>query len=91
MSHPSLRLPCYWKQVKNTDFINEYVRQYLSKHVDDGRMRELKQVMKFINTHNPYEEEISWSALLSYIFDETKTGANSLSQSINGWLDKLSE
>ncbi|MFI8494142.1 hypothetical protein ACIGC1_14670 [Peribacillus butanolivorans] len=75
--------------VKNSDFINEYVRIFLSKHVDEGRMRELKQVMTFVNKNNPYEEQISWSAITSFIVDEMKTGTSNLSQSINGWLDKL--
>lgn len=51
-------------------------------------MRELKKVMKFINTNNPYEEEISWSALLSSLFDELKIGASNISESIQDWLDK---
>ncbi|MBK5446689.1 MULTISPECIES: hypothetical protein [unclassified Peribacillus] len=75
--------------VKNSDFINEYVRIFLSKHVDEGRMRELKQVMTFINKNNPYEEQISWSTITSFIVDEMKIGTSNLSQSINGWLDKL--
>ncbi|MDE3841103.1 hypothetical protein C0966_17740 (plasmid) [Bacillus methanolicus] len=74
--------------VRNSDFINEYVRDYLKQHLDDGRMRELKKVMKFINTNNPYEEEISWSALLSFLFDELKIGASNVSESIQDWLDK---
>ncbi|AIE61761.1 hypothetical protein [Bacillus methanolicus] len=74
--------------IRNSDFINEYVRDYLKQHLDDGRMRELKKVMKFINTNNPYEEEISWSALLSFLFDELKIGASNISESIQDWLDK---
>jgi hypothetical protein len=74
--------------IRNSDFINEYVRDYLKQHLDDGRMKELKKVMKFINIHNPYEEEISWSTLLSYLFDEMKMSASTLSGTVQLWLQR---
>lgn len=74
--------------VRNSNFINEYARDYLKQHLDEGRMKELKAVLKFINTNNPYEEEISWVGLLSFLFDEIKIGASQISESVQGWLEK---
>jgi hypothetical protein len=46
--------------------------------LDGGRMKELKKVLKFINENNPYEEEITWVTLLSYLFEEIKEGTSTI-------------
>ncbi|MFS0783469.1 hypothetical protein [Bacillus sp. 1P06AnD] len=70
--------------LKDSEFINKYVKEYLKQNLDPGRMKELKKVMKFINQNNPYEERISWSNLLSYLAEEIRLNANSIGE----WLKK---
>jgi hypothetical protein len=62
--------------VREVGFINEFVRSYLKKHLDENRMRELKKVFQYINANNPYEDEVSWFAFVSYLVSEAKTNIN---------------
>lgn len=74
--------------VRNAEFINEFVRLYLKENLDSKRMKEMRGVMKFINTNNPYEEEISWSSTLSYIMGEFKSEASNIKEKVNEFLIK---
>jgi hypothetical protein len=74
--------------VKNADFINQYVEDHLGSYITEGKIKELKKVLKFINDNNPYEEEFSWTHLISYFFDELKHGSSSVKNAINEWVDK---
>lgn len=74
--------------VRNTNFLNRYVKQSLRTHLDEKRMRELRQILKFINDNNPYEEKITWMALISYLYYEFKGNTKTVSQSIIDWLEK---
>lgn len=69
--------------IRDGDFINSYFEEYLKRQLDERRMTELKAVLKYLNKNNPYEEEISWSVLLTYILDELKESASSMTESIS--------
>lgn len=73
---------------RNTDILNAFVKAYLHKNIDQARMKELKHVLKYINKNNPYNEEISWFALLSLIFDEFKHSTSNIKDKIHSWIDK---
>lgn len=70
-----------------SDYVNENARSYLEQNLDLKRIKELEKVIKYVNEHNPYEEEVSWGALLSFLMDEIKTGTTNVAQLINDWLD----
>lgn len=72
--------------VRDVDFVNEFVKEYLEKHVDDEQMRELKKVLKYVKANNPYEEEISWAALLSYLIEEVRSGAEKVQDTVTGFV-----
>lgn len=74
--------------VRNVNLLNSLVKLYLSEHVDNSRMKELKQIMKYINKNNPYDEEISWPTLLLLIFDEVKDRTSDVKHTINNWIQK---
>lgn len=74
--------------IRNTNLLNNFVKEYLHSNIDDNRMKELRLVLKYINKNNPYNEEISWFALLSLIFDEIKENTQNVRQTINKWLDR---
>lgn len=74
--------------VKNTDIVNVYLKQYVEETLDEARMRELKEVLKFINKNNPYDEEISLTMLISYLFDEFMDSTMNFKKVITNWLDK---
>ncbi|WP_318241686.1 hypothetical protein [Sporosarcina quadrami] len=74
--------------IRDRDFINSYFEGYLNKQLDDRRMAELKSVLKYLNENNPYEEEISWGMLLSYIVEEIKDSASTVTESISAYIKK---
>lgn len=74
--------------VRNTNILNAFVKTYLHGQVDNLRMKELKQVLKYINKNNPYKEEISWFTLLSMIFDDIKDSTSNVKDKIHSWIDK---
>ncbi|KKI92190.1 hypothetical protein WQ54_10745 [Bacillus sp. SA1-12] len=74
--------------VRNTNFLNRYVKESLSTHLDEKRMRELQQILKFINDNNPYEEKITWMGLISYLYHELKGNGKNVNQSIIDWIEK---
>lgn len=75
--------------IKNTDYVNDQIKNHLQGQLDPGRIKELKAVLNYINKNNPYDEEISLSALIFYLLDELKIGATNINHSIQAWLDKV--
>ncbi|MEK1833052.1 hypothetical protein AAAC51_41510 [Priestia megaterium] len=63
--------------------------RHLEEELDQGRLKELKEVLKFINKNNPYKEEYSLPNLISYIMDELKVGATNLGSSVQNWLESI--
>ncbi|ASV70268.1 hypothetical protein CKF48_23490 (plasmid) [Cytobacillus kochii] len=74
--------------VRNANLLNAMVKLFLHEQLDPSRMEELKRVMKYVNKNNPYDEEISWFNLLSFIFDEVKDTTTNVKVAINNWLSK---
>ncbi|CAI6330819.1 hypothetical protein [Bacillus subtilis] len=74
--------------VKNSNIINAFVKHYLGNELDARRMKELKQVLKFINKNNPYEQEVSWFSLFSMIHEEVQESTQNIKKVIGNWLDK---
>lgn len=69
-------------------FLNPYLEKHMENTLDENRMKELKKVIKFLNENNPYEEKISWLALLTYIFREIKDAGVSAHDTLVDYIDK---
>lgn len=74
--------------IRHSDFVNSYFQQYLSNNFNNNRMIELKKIIDFINNSSPYDEKVSWLAMLSYIFAEIKDNAMSFNDSLSDFIDK---
>lgn len=74
--------------VRDSDFINEFVRRYLEDNIDGERMKELRKILKYVNANNPYNEEYSWAALLSYMVDEVKDSVGKVSDTVSDFIVK---
>lgn len=74
--------------VKNTSLSDSIIKLHLSEQLDNSRMNELKQVLKYINENNPYNEELSWMNLISLIMDEVKDNTMNLKLKISSWIDR---
>lgn len=72
--------------VRDVDFINEFVERYLEVYVDAPRINELKQIFKYVNANNPYDEKISFPNFLSYLKDEVIISASKVSDSISDFI-----
>ncbi len=69
--------------VRDVDFVNDFVKEFLEENLDDKRMKELEKVLKYINAGNPYSERISYAALLSYLMDEVRVGAEKVQDTVS--------
>lgn len=72
--------------VRDVDYIDEFAQEYLTKHVDKERMNELKKVLRYINSENPYDEDISWNVLLSYLMKEVKVHAEKVQDTVTSFI-----
>ena len=59
---------------RNGEFISQFLEKHIVQELDVNRQRELKAILKFINKNNPYDKEVTLSALVAYYFDEIKSG-----------------
>lgn len=75
--------------VRNTNLLNAFVKTYLHGTIDKMRMKELKQVLQYVNKNNPYNEDISWFTLLSMICEEAKDNTLNVKEAIQNWMDKF--
>lgn len=75
--------------VRNTNILNAFVKTYLHGNIDKMRMKELKQVLQYVNKNNPYNEDISWFTLLSMIFEEVKDSATDVKKAVHDWLQQF--
>ncbi|MGG4265449.1 hypothetical protein [Peribacillus simplex] len=74
--------------IKDPIIVNKYLKMYLQKNIDQVRIKELKKIIKFINQNNPYEEEISWTEIMYYVYKEIKTSTTTMTAAITGFIDK---
>lgn len=72
--------------VRDVDFINGFVENYLKEKLDDHRMSELKKVLKYLNQNNPYDEDISWASLFSYMVEEVKIHAEKAQKTVSNFI-----
>lgn len=74
--------------VRDGDFIDEFVRSYMERNIDAERMRELRKVLKYVNTNNPYAEEYTWTSLLSLMVEEMRDVTGKVADAANDFLIK---
>lgn len=74
--------------IRNSEFMNDYVRDYLKRELDERRMEELKKVMRYLRKNNPYEDDLTWTHLLTYIYDEVKDGAQSMADGVGTFISR---
>jgi len=62
--------------IRDPDFIHTLMRNYSKrKRLTEEHQTELKKVMKYINSENPYKTVIAWADMLMYVGDFV----------VNGW------
>lgn len=66
--------------MNNMNFINEYVKNHLSKSLTEHQMKELRELLKSANSEG---EHFSWGSLLSHIVDEVRTPVSRIKDAVN--------
>lgn len=66
--------------MNNMNFVNEYVKNHLSKSLTEQQMKELRDLLKSANSEG---EHFSWGSLLSQIVDEVRTPVSRIKDAVN--------
>lgn len=74
--------------VRNGEFIDEFVKSYLTTHLDRERVSEIKRVLKYINANNPYDETYTWASLLSLMMEEVRDASAKVTDVANDFVIK---
>lgn len=70
------------------DFINSYVRKYLTTELTPGQLNELQQILLFVNNDDEVEEKLSLADLLSRIVNEVSAPITKLKDTVNDFIIK---
>ncbi|WP_085520935.1 hypothetical protein [Tuberibacillus sp. Marseille-P3662] len=73
--------------LKNTDVFHSLVAMHINKELDPGRMKQLREIIKYINRHNPYET-ISFGHVVTMIMEDIKDHTVTMTESVKQWIDE---
>lgn len=73
--------------IKKSDILNLYMNEFVTKELEANRLMALKEVLKFINMNNPYEEQITLFDVVSFIYEEVKDQTDTFKTKISKWLN----
>lgn len=79
------------KTIHHTNIVNRLAKEYVSGHLNESKMKELKKIIYYINRNGSSSEKISWVNLLSYFYDELKDGSVSMSKTISNWIENINQ
>ncbi|TCP24485.1 hypothetical protein EV207_12545 [Scopulibacillus darangshiensis] len=74
--------------VKNTDIINSYISNHVKSELDAVRMKQLKEIYKYITKNNPYNKDISFGTFISILLDEVKESTFTVTEKVKSWIDE---
>lgn len=72
----------------NTDVINAIITSQVKSELDSKHMKQLREIAKFINENNPYQEKATIGEIISFIMEEMKGATFSMSESVKRWIEK---
>lgn len=75
--------------LKNSEIVDHYISGFVTKDLDSNRVGQLKEVVRFINANNPYDNEVSFSMIVNLLFDEVREGAKNAKSVVSSWLNKF--
>lgn len=75
--------------IRDVDFVNDFVEEFLERHLDEERMDELKEILRYLNHNNPYDETISWARFFSYlVMDDIKENVHGVKDAVSDFVIK---
>ena len=77
--------------IRDFDFVNEFVKTYIVKNVDEERVNELKRIMNYVNVNENDEVTHSWSVLLLFIIEETKETFENIQDRVSEFIQRWND
>ncbi|MDM5196485.1 hypothetical protein QUF79_00005 [Fictibacillus enclensis] len=75
--------------IKQTDIVKTYIESFVHQRLDPERIKQLKEVLKFINKNNPCNEEVTLAQLISFLMEEFKDRTIHLKHMVDEWLQQV--
>lgn len=80
------------KALQSVSIVDALVSSRMQHDLDQNRLRELREVFRFINGHQKPGEKISFAAFMSLVYDHIKIASKSAGKKIvtqiNDWLEE---
>lgn len=68
------------------EIIQAFMDDYIDNNLDEQRKKQLRKVLKFINKHSPYEEDLSLLDLLNFIIEDFRKGTENIKATVDQYL-----
>lgn len=75
--------------MKNVQYVNQYMKEYLDGHLGEQQMRELRGVLKYVNHTSDAQQ--SWMALIGTILDEVSAPVTRVKDAVSEFLSGIKE
>ncbi|MCY9546762.1 hypothetical protein [Lysinibacillus xylanilyticus] len=75
--------------MKNVEYVNRYMKEYLDGHLSEQQMRELRGVLKYVNHTSDAQQ--SWMALLGTILDEVSAPMTRVKDAVSEFLSGIKD
>lgn len=73
----------------NSKYVNKYTKTYLAGELNENQMREMQQVIRYINFVG--EKHNTWAALLAHIVDEVSAPVTRVKDAVSEFLSTFKE
>jgi hypothetical protein len=74
--------------IQDVHNVNRYAKRYFKNKLDETRMRELKEILKYIERNNPYDEKFSWMEMLNYFVEEVRVEITQFGKGVSKWIEQ---
>lgn len=68
--------------------VNKYVKRFFQDQLDKQRMKELKEILRYIEQNNPYVEKFNWLEMLNYFVEEVRVEITQFGKGVSRWIEQ---
>lgn len=74
----------------SAELTHRFIERHIESILDPSRMKQLQEVVQFINQNNPYEDRVTVALLVNHLVEELmEEGTYNIKQKISQWLDSF--
>ena len=74
--------------IHHSSIVNDFVIEVIKGQIDEPKMKQLRNILRYLNANNPTDAEVTWISFLSHLYDEIKNGETTISESIQEFLKR---